>query len=138
MKSCTVCSVSFKPRHSRQRCCSDACRKTYYKAPIRQKVCAVCGDTFETRRQAQVLCRQPACRDHWRELQRAQREQQPTVNIDLTTEQIEAMLADLAAHRKATRTGLRLTDESIWGYRASNALHQRPDVTTYDLEGALQ
>lgn len=116
--------------------CSERCRKAF-KPPILVRECAQCGETFKTLVDRAVYCSR-RCHSRASNVRRALSLPKDTPQaLDWTPEQIEAKLAALAAHRRATRSWLRLSDETIWGTRPGSELHKQTQVETYALEGAL-
>lgn len=99
------------------------------------RTCSVCGGTYVPYVKRQKTCPKPACRSQRREMLRAQRDTARTMATDLTPEQVEAKLAALAAHRKATRSWLRI--ENAWAQRPGSELHHHADPALLGMEGAL-
>jgi hypothetical protein len=161
--TCPYCPTPVPDREGAVTCGSAACRRKHHAYLGRQhymanngalnarrrrrqaemqdgRCCQVCGIAFYVSRVGQIICDRSQCRNQLRELRRATRERAHLVaaatHLDLTTAQIDSKLAALAAHRRATRSWLRIEDP--WAQRPGCALHQRVDVSTYDLEGALR
>ena len=110
------------------------------------RTCVACGEQFYVRRQKQTCCARPRCRNHVRELRRAAKalEQAQAAKalkkgeiLDLRADQIDALLDKMAAHRRATRSWLRIEDP--WAQKPGSALHQSAVIThSIDLEGAMR
>lgn len=136
--------------HQRHRDAKNAAKARHRLALQDGRQCPVCQEAFYVTRQSQSCCARPRCRNQIREQRRAAKElaaqrlaatfTQPKRGeiLDLRADQIDAILDKLASNRRATRTWLRLDDETILSQRAGSALHQRGDVATYDLEGAYR
>ena len=68
---CIICNKKFTPANSRQKTCSQACRKEkqrrlsakWYRQhhPLAEKTCGCCGKTFTPQRRNQAYCT-PECR----------------------------------------------------------------------------
>jgi hypothetical protein len=98
--------------------------------------CQFCGAKIHAGQTCHRLECKRAYHTQWRQQGRDAPKDARPVKVDLSTAQIDSKLAALAAQRKATRSWLRIDDP--WAQRPGCALHQRVDVSTYDLEGALR
>ena len=125
-----------RQRQERHRDTINAARRERWQARKDTGICLVCSAPFTPRVRAQQLCGKPACRSHMREMKRRVRRLARTAvhHVDLSAEQIDAKLAALAAHRKATRSWLRIEDP--WQQRRGSELHHMAggDLST---DGAL-
>ena len=131
------CLKAYAPRPRLVLCAHEGCRRgeghtrKVFRTliPDAECCCSKCGTSLWHRRRAETL-------GYWHRGEKATPEK--GAPLDLRPDQIDALLAKLAATRRATRTGMRLDDETILGQRAGSALHQRGDLQTMDLEGSFR